>query len=104
MTVEYGEPDERNVPTVLTPRLVLRGWRANDVPAYLDVVSDPQMSAHRPNPSTQAGVWSHAAFQIGHWAFAATACGSQKIGPGVRLSAGPGSRWTACPSAVTRSV
>ncbi|WP_261565304.1 GNAT family N-acetyltransferase [Frankia gtarii] len=68
MTLDYGTPDDQGVPTVLTPRLVLRGWRPEDVPAYLEIVSEEGMAAHTPQPSTKAAAWSQTAFQIGHWA------------------------------------
>ncbi|OHV27448.1 acetyltransferase [Parafrankia soli] len=68
MTLTLGQPDARGVPTVLTPRLVLRGWRADDVPVYLEIVAADGMADHTPQPSTEAGAWSQTAFQIGHWA------------------------------------
>jgi RimJ/RimL family protein N-acetyltransferase len=68
MTLDYGEPDSHSVPTVLTPRLVLRGWRADDVADYLEIVTGPGMADHTPQPKTEAAAWSQTAFQIGHWA------------------------------------
>ncbi|MCM3886131.1 GNAT family N-acetyltransferase [Frankia sp. R82] len=68
MTLDHGQPDPHGVPTLLTPRLVLRGWRASDVPDYFAIVSAPGMDDHTPQPKTEAAAWSQTAFQIGHWA------------------------------------
>ncbi|ONH54598.1 GNAT family N-acetyltransferase [Frankia sp. CcI49] len=68
MTLTLGQPNAQGVPTVLTPRLVLRGWHPDDVSAYFEIVSGEGMADHTPQPSTEAGAWSQTAFQIGHWA------------------------------------
>lgn len=68
MTLEFGQPDAQGVPTVLTPRLVLRGWRPADVGPYLEIVTAEGMADHTPQPKTEASAWSQTAFQIGHWA------------------------------------
>lgn len=68
MTLDYGAPEVYTVPSLRTPRLVLRGWRATDIGPYLKVSSHPDMAAHTPSPTTEAAVWSQTAFQIGHWA------------------------------------
>uniref|UniRef100_UPI002117CBBD GNAT family N-acetyltransferase n=1 Tax=Frankia sp. AvcI1 TaxID=573496 RepID=UPI002117CBBD len=65
---DYSTPDDQGVPTVLTPRLALRGWRADDVLDYLEIVSGSGMADHTPQPKTEAAAWSQTAFQIGHWA------------------------------------
>ncbi|WP_018639037.1 GNAT family N-acetyltransferase [Parafrankia elaeagni] len=68
MTIVFGQPDTHGVPTVLTPRLVLRGWRADDVPAYLEIVTGEGMADHTPQPKMEAAAWSQTAFQTGRWA------------------------------------
>lgn len=68
MTLDYSQPETQAIPTVLTPRLALRGWRPADVSEYLEIVTAPGMADHTPQPSTEVGAWSQTAFQIGHWA------------------------------------
>ncbi|WP_261568878.1 GNAT family N-acetyltransferase [Frankia gtarii] len=56
------------VPTVRTERLVLRGWTADDIPAYTRMATNPRMSRYTGSPSSEAAVWQMFALQIGHWA------------------------------------
>ncbi|MCK9875549.1 GNAT family N-acetyltransferase [Frankia sp. Ag45/Mut15] len=68
MTLEFGRPETVTIPTVLTERLVLRGWRLDDVQPYLRMALHPEMSRYTTSPSRESGVWNMTAFQIGHWA------------------------------------
>jgi len=68
MTLEFGPPDVVTIPSVLTPRLVLRGWRAEDIEPYLEMALHPDMSRYTSSPSRIGSVWGMTAFQIGHWA------------------------------------
>ncbi|MBL7496138.1 GNAT family N-acetyltransferase [Frankia sp. CNm7] len=68
MTLTFGTPDVVTIPTVLTPRMVLRGWRGEDVEPYLAMAGHPDMSRYTGSPSTTRAVWGMTAFQIGHWA------------------------------------
>lgn len=58
------------VPTRETKRLVLRGWRADDFPAYASLVADPvtaRFITRRGQPYTEREAWAEMAFFIGHW-------------------------------------
>ncbi|CAO5157190.1 Acetyltransferase, ribosomal protein N-acetylase [Frankia sp. AiPs1] len=68
MTLTFGRPDTVTIPTVVTERLVLRGWRRSDVQPYLAMASHPDMSRYTRSPSRESSVWNMTAFQIGHWA------------------------------------
>ncbi|EIV94552.1 GNAT family N-acetyltransferase [Frankia sp. QA3] len=68
MTLKFGPPDVVTIPTVLTERLILRGWRLDDVEPYLTMALHPDMSIYTSSPSRESSVWGMTAFQIGHWA------------------------------------
>lgn len=68
MTLAFGPPEVVTIPSVLTPRLMLRGWHLEDVEPYLDMARDPDMSLYTGSPSKESSVWGITAFQIGHWA------------------------------------
>ena len=57
-------------PTLVTPRLILRGWRLEDFPAYAAMLADPDTArfvTRRGGPSSEAETWAETAFLIGHW-------------------------------------
>ncbi len=70
MTLIFGPPSPaRQIPTVLTERLTLRDWRAEDIGPYSAMTQHPDMSRHTGGgPMDDEAVWRHAAFQLGHWA------------------------------------
>jgi RimJ/RimL family protein N-acetyltransferase len=68
MALTYGDPDLHSIPSIITPRLILRGWRLSDVEPYLTMALHPDMSRYTGSPSNEGAVWRHTAFQIGHWA------------------------------------
>src|SRR5688572_11131285 len=57
-------------PTLETPRLVLRGWRADDFAPYAAMLSDPETArfiTRRGQPYGEAETWAEMAFLAGHW-------------------------------------
>lgn len=57
-------------PTLETPRLILRGWRADDVASYGAMLADPDTArfiTRSGRPCSEAEVWSEMAFLVGHW-------------------------------------
>ncbi|KLL11547.1 MULTISPECIES: GNAT family N-acetyltransferase [Protofrankia] len=68
MTLEFGPPDVVTIPSIITSRLVLRGWRQADIEPYLAMAVHPDMSLYTSSPSSAGSVWGMTAFQIGHWA------------------------------------
>jgi RimJ/RimL family protein N-acetyltransferase len=69
VTIEFGLPTEaRPVPTLVTPRLLLRAWTLADIPAYTQMAAHPDMSRYTSSPPDEGAVWRMFAFQIGHWA------------------------------------
>jgi RimJ/RimL family protein N-acetyltransferase len=58
------------IPTVETERLVLRGWRDDDLDAYLAMLSHPDVFRFLGGePPTREDAWRHMAMIHGHWAF-----------------------------------
>ena len=56
--------------TLETPRLILRGWRADDVELYAAMLADPgtaRFITRRGRPYGPAEAWAETAFLIGHW-------------------------------------
>ena len=60
------------IPTLTTERLVLRGYREDDVPALAAIHGDPQvmrfLGATGEPKSSLADAWDHIATHLGHWA------------------------------------
>jgi len=58
-----------NIPTLRSPRLTLRAFRAADIEPLLAMSSDPQVTRHlHEGPAPSAGeVWQRMAFALGQW-------------------------------------
>jgi len=57
-------------PTLETPRLILRGWRPEDLEPYAAMLAEPETArfvTRWGEPYSPAEVWSEMAFLIGHW-------------------------------------
>jgi RimJ/RimL family protein N-acetyltransferase len=57
-------------PVIETPRLLLRGWQAEDVAPYAALLADPETArfvTRRGLPCGRAEAWAETAFLIGHW-------------------------------------
>lgn len=57
-------------PTLKTPRLILRGWRPEDVAPYAAMLAHPETArfiTRQGRPYSEAEVWREAALIIGHW-------------------------------------
>jgi RimJ/RimL family protein N-acetyltransferase len=69
MTITFGPSTQAPpVPTLVTPRLLLRAWTSADIPAYTRMAAHPDMSKYTGSPAGEGAVWRMFAFQIGHWA------------------------------------
>lgn len=66
MTLKFGPPDVLTIPSIVTSRLILRGWCLADVDPYLAMAQHPDMSLYTGSPSKVSSVWAMTAFQIGH--------------------------------------
>ena len=57
------------IPTVETERLLLRGFRADDFPAYARLVADPVVTQHLGDGRPLVGydAWRQLAMFAGHW-------------------------------------
>lgn len=57
-------------PTLETPRLVLRGWRPEDLEPYAAMMSDAETArfiTRRGEPLSKRETWAEMAILIGHW-------------------------------------
>lgn len=57
-------------PALETPRLILRGWRPEDFPAYAAMLADDDTARYitaRGRALSEAEAWSEAAWLVGHW-------------------------------------
>ncbi len=58
------------VPTLTTPRLLLRGWRLDDIGPYAAMLADPETArfiTRRGQPYGERETWGEVAFFLGHW-------------------------------------
>ena len=51
---------------LVTPRLELRRWRADDVEPYSKIVADPEVTRYLGGPLDRAAAWRQIALFIGH--------------------------------------
>ncbi len=57
-------------PTLETPRLILRGWRQEDLAPYAAMLADPETArfiTRKGLPYSQGQTWGEMAFLVGHW-------------------------------------
>jgi RimJ/RimL family protein N-acetyltransferase len=57
-------------PTLETPRLILRGWRAEDLAPYAAMMADPETArfiTRKGLPYSESQTWGEMALLIGHW-------------------------------------
>lgn len=57
-----------NIPTIETPRLILRAPEAGDFPVYRDFFADGQASGSYGGPLRPEMAWRKLAVDLGHWA------------------------------------
>ena len=59
-----------DIPTLETDRLILRGFRADDIDAYAAMVADTEVSQFMSlsgKPMDRLGAWRSIAITLGHW-------------------------------------
>ena len=57
-------------PTLETPRLVLRGWRPEDLASYAAMMADAETArfiTRKGQPYSEGQTWGEMAYLIGHW-------------------------------------
>lgn len=68
MALTYGVPARFEIPTVITSRLVLRGWRPADLRPYAAMNADPQTMRYLDGPIGAAATERLITHLIGMWA------------------------------------
>ncbi|MCK9895192.1 GNAT family N-acetyltransferase [Frankia sp. AgB32] len=67
MTLTYGAPSRTEIPTVLTSRLILRGWRPADLSPYAAMNADPETMRYLNGPFGQVGTERLVTHLLGMW-------------------------------------
>jgi len=56
------------IPQIETPRLVMRGWREEDLDSYAAMVADAEVTRFVGGVMTRGDAWRGMAAMLGHWA------------------------------------
>ena len=67
MTLTFSTPTIVEIPTVVTSRLILRGWRADDVDPYAEMNSDPETMRYLNGTFDRDGTERLVTHLIGMW-------------------------------------
>lgn len=67
MTLAYGVPSRTEIPTILTPRLILRGWRLDDLLPYAAMNADSQTMRYLDGPFGTEGTERLITHLLGMW-------------------------------------
>ncbi|MDX6711117.1 MAG: hypothetical protein QOH96_2133 [Blastocatellia bacterium] len=68
MLVPNWKEVEMTIPTLETPRLILRSFRNEDFEAYAEFCADPEVMRYLTGkPMSRLESWRHMAMMVGHW-------------------------------------